>query len=78
MPIHAAINEINDEHFERWLDLFGKTARAVCPPAAASFFIERAKRVAESLRLGISLHRGDDSVLRVVAGEGSGKSQLQS
>jgi hemoglobin len=35
--------------FDRWLALFEKTARQVCPPAA-----ERAHRVAESLELGIA------------------------
>ena len=26
MPVHAAIPEISDEHFVRWLQLFGETA----------------------------------------------------
>jgi hemoglobin len=65
MPVHLAIGEISEVHFARWLDLFGKTALAVCPPAAASLFIDRAARIAESLQLGISLHRGDNSVLRI-------------
>lgn len=67
MPIHVAISEISNVHFARWLDLFGQTARAVCPPAAASLFVDRAGRIGESLQLGISLHRGDNSVLGVPA-----------
>jgi hemoglobin len=63
MPIHAAITEISDAHFERWLGLFSETARDGCPPDAASLFIDRSQRIAESLRLGIALSRGDDSVL---------------
>ena len=40
--------------FDRWLALFEETAREVCPPAAAALFIERARRVAESLELGVA------------------------
>lgn len=63
MPVHAAIAEISDMHFERWLAIFRETARNVCPPQAAALFIDRSERIAESLRLGIALSRGDDSVL---------------
>jgi hemoglobin len=53
-----AIGEISLEHFERWLALFRATAKAVCPEPAAALFVDRAERIAESLHLGISLHRG--------------------
>jgi hemoglobin len=52
-------------HFDRWLALFEETARELCPPAAAERFIERARRVAESLELGVAgangvlLHKGE-------------------
>jgi hemoglobin len=45
-------------HFDRWLELFEKTARDLCPPAAAERFIERARRVAESLELGVASANG--------------------
>ncbi len=45
-------------HFDRWLDLFEQTAREVCPASAASHFIERARRIAESLELGIACRNG--------------------
>jgi hemoglobin len=45
---------VDAEHFDRWLDLFEETARALCPPRAAAHFIERARRVAESLELGVA------------------------
>jgi hemoglobin len=51
---------IDAQHFDRWLALFEETARALCPPAAADLFIERARRVAESLELGIA---GADGIL---------------
>jgi hemoglobin len=51
LPIDAA-------HFDRWLALFEETAREVCPPSAEAHFVERARRIAESLELGIAGGRG--------------------
>jgi hemoglobin len=45
---------VDAHHFDRWLALFEETARDICPPAAAERFIERARRVAESLELGVA------------------------
>jgi hemoglobin len=45
---------VDRQHFDRWLDLFGQTARELCPEVAAEHFIERARRIAESLELGIA------------------------
>lgn len=45
-------------HFDRWLALFEETAVEVCPPPAADHFIERARRIAQSLELGIASVRG--------------------
>ncbi|AGK58224.1 truncated hemoglobin-like protein [Hyphomicrobium denitrificans 1NES1] len=58
MPAHIAISEITDEHFERWLALFAETAKVVCPPEAAALFVDRSRRIAESLRLGIAASKG--------------------
>jgi hemoglobin len=60
MPVHVAIDEISRAHFERWLAIFRTTARSVCPPSAAAVFVDRAERIAESLHLGIMLHRSGD------------------
>ncbi len=49
---------IDARHFDRWLSLFETAARAICPPAAAGHFIERARRIAESLELGIACGHG--------------------
>ena len=49
---------VDARHFDRWLALFEQTAREVCPPAAAERFIERARRVAESLELGVASANG--------------------
>lgn len=55
---------IQNAHFDRWLDLFEATARELCPPAAATHFIERARRIADSLEMGISVARGEFSTPR--------------
>ena len=41
-------------HFDRWLELFEQTAREICPPEAEVHFVERARRIAASLELGIA------------------------
>ena len=58
MPAHAPL-PVDARHFDRWLVLFGETAREVCPPAAADHFLERAHRIAESLEMGIAVYRGE-------------------
>jgi len=45
---------VDGRHFDRWLALFEETADEVCPPAAAAHFIDRARRIAQSLELGIA------------------------
>ena len=53
MPKHLPL-PVDARHFDRWLELFEATAADICPPAAAAHFIERARRIAESLELGIA------------------------
>jgi hemoglobin len=49
---------VDARHFDRWLALFEETAQELCPPAAAEHFVERARRIAESLELGIAGRAG--------------------
>ncbi len=42
-------------HFERWLGLFETTAREVCESDVAEFFIDRARRIADSLQIGLNI-----------------------
>ncbi len=49
---------VDGTHFERWLTIFQDTARELCGPAAAEHFIERARRIADSLELGIAGREG--------------------
>lgn len=58
VPTHVKIEGLDHQHFEHWLKLFEQTARDVCPPAAADLFIDRANRIAQSLRLSLDFHRG--------------------
>ncbi len=58
VPAHVKIEGLDHPHFEHWLALFEKTARDVCPPEAAALFIDRANRIAQSLRLSLDFHRG--------------------
>ena len=51
LPVDAA-------HFDRWLELFETTAREICPPEAEAHFVERARRIAASLELGIAGGQG--------------------
>ncbi|MDP3080855.1 MAG: group III truncated hemoglobin [Brevundimonas sp.] len=57
MPKHLPL-PVDARHFDRWLELFEATAAEVCPPAAAAHFVERARRIAESLELGIAGAQG--------------------
>lgn len=58
-PMHVHVKlPVAGEHFDRWIALFENTANALCPPQAASHFIERARRIADSLELGIASSQG--------------------
>lgn len=57
MQKHAPL-PVDARHFDQWLDLFQQTAHAVCPPAAAQLFIERATMIARSLELGVAAAHG--------------------
>ena len=45
---------VDADHFDRWLALFEETAGEVCSQQAAAHFVERARRIAASLELGIA------------------------
>ncbi len=61
MPKHRPL-PIDATHFDRWLELFEATTHEICPPVAAAHFMERARRIAESLEL--SLAHADKVLLR--------------
>jgi hemoglobin len=64
MQVHSPL-PVDARHFDRWLRLFEATAREVCPPKAACHFVQRARRIAQSLESGVAAARG------VVLGKGA-------
>ena len=46
-------------HFARWLMLFERTARTVCPQAGAEYLLEKANRIAGSLQMGVGFSCGE-------------------
>ena len=59
MAAHARWPDIQDEHFERWLDLFARTAAETWPAPAAMLVGGRAEMIGQSLRQGMSVIRGE-------------------
>lgn len=57
MQVHAPL-PVDARHFDRWLALFEETANEICPPAAAEHFVVRARRIAQSLELGVASRNG--------------------
>ncbi|HMO29882.1 group III truncated hemoglobin [Enterovirga sp.] len=45
-------------HFDRWLDLFERTAAEVLPREAAPVFIDRARRIADSFEMAVAGQAG--------------------
>jgi hemoglobin len=56
IPAHVKIAEIAPAHFAAWLALFEATAQELFAPALAASFVEKATRIAESLKLGLAFH----------------------
>jgi hemoglobin len=57
MQMHAKL-PVDASHFDRWLELFEAAAKELCPPAAAAYFIEHARRIADSLEMEIAVRQG--------------------
>lgn len=53
MMVHMRLPNVRPEHFDRWLALFRSTVDDICPGPAAAAFMERAMRIADSLRMGM-------------------------
>jgi hemoglobin len=49
---------VDGGHFDRWLELFEITANEICTPVATAHFVERARRIAASLELGVAGGQG--------------------
>jgi hemoglobin len=58
MAVHLPLG-LGPAHFARWLEMFEDTARAECSPEGAEHLIERARRIARSLEMGIAVQRSE-------------------
>ncbi len=56
---HARIPGISEEHFDRWIALFRKTADDVLPPAEARDVVARSRRMRLVLERGIRVRNGE-------------------
>ena len=53
MAVHMRLPPFPQALFDRWLALFAETARELCAPALAAEFEFKARRIADSLKLGL-------------------------
>ena len=56
IPVHLKLPGIEPRHFAHWLQLFSATAHELFGKELAGMFVERAERIAESLKLGFAFH----------------------
>lgn len=42
-------------HFQRWLGIFEATVSELCDAETAAFFVDRARRIADSLQIGLNI-----------------------
>jgi hemoglobin len=47
--------QLEMRHFERWLSLFEATVAELCTGPAAFLFVDRARRIAESLQISLNI-----------------------
>lgn len=53
VPAHIKLKTVVEGDFSIWLRIFGETARELCAPEVAAVFIDRAERIAQSLKLAM-------------------------
>jgi hemoglobin len=52
------LRDVTEEDFDIWLALFSKTASELFTPDIAAVFVERAERIATSLKLAMFFRLG--------------------
>jgi hemoglobin len=57
MRLHLPL-PIDGTHFDRWLEIFERTAFEVCAEEVAGQFVERARTIGRSLEMGIAATQG--------------------
>jgi len=53
---HRIISGLKAEHFDRWVALFGATARDLCSASEAEAFLVRARRMRDAMTMALRLH----------------------
>jgi hemoglobin len=53
VPAHLKLKQVREDDFDIWLGYFRQTAESRCPPKVAAVFIDRAERIARSLKLAM-------------------------
>lgn len=53
VPAHLKLKQVREEDFDVWLGYFRKTAADRCPAEVAAVFVDRAERIARSLKLAM-------------------------
>ncbi len=53
VPAHLRLKTVVEDDFAIWLRLFAETAHELCPVGVADIFVERAERIAQSLKLAM-------------------------
>lgn len=47
--------DVTPQHFDHWLSMFEATVSQHCSGDAESFFVDRARRIADSLQIGLNI-----------------------
>ena len=58
VPAHLKLKNVTEADFEIWLALFRETAAELFAPETAAVFVERAERIATSLKLAMFFRLG--------------------
>ncbi|MER8461802.1 group III truncated hemoglobin [Mesorhizobium sp. M1409] len=53
VPAHLKLKDVTEADFEIWQALFGQTAAELFAPETAAVFVDRAERIATSLKLAM-------------------------
>ncbi|RWN56696.1 group III truncated hemoglobin [Mesorhizobium sp.] len=53
VPAHLKLKQVREEDFDIWLGHFRKTVEERCPPEVAEVFVDRAERIARSLKVAM-------------------------
>lgn len=56
MQKHLSLPGLTPQHFQRWLELFEQTARDTLNPSQASHVDLIARRIGQSLQMGLAFH----------------------